>query len=278
MGKHQGRVKLISGSLHLGHVFYILLIAVGLVMIGYSSFSLISGEREYASARSEYDQLRKLRPVIDAPRAAAGTQSLLIQSGQDGDGATTTYNPNYQPFSVYLEPEQPDPLAGLAEINRDFVGWIKVGDFIDYPIVRGRDNVRYLDVTFTGKYNASGAIFMDTDNKQGFNETVTVLYGHNMKDGTMFASLRKYRERAFLEENHNIIILTPEGEILLYRIFAARVTKAENRDADLGLADGATNAGVFRNAPAGSNRFLILSTCTSVYDDERLRVYAALVE
>jgi len=153
-----------------------------------------------------------------------------------------------------------------------------IGNFIDYPVVRGRDNTRYLDTTFSGQGNASGAIFMDCDNARGFDEPVAVLYGHNMRDGTMFAPLHKYRDRSFLTENPNIIVLTSKGELLLYRIFAARVMNVEDRESDLGLSDGSTSSGVFRSAPAGSNRFLVLSTCTSVDDDERLRIYAALIE
>jgi len=246
-------------------------------MIGYSALNLLGIQRENESARSEYDQLRELRPAMFTDQSGFSLQQTL--SGQDAE-RYALFHPlvTNQSFSDFLEPEQPDPLAGLAEINRDFVGWIMIGDFIDYPVVRGRDNSRYLDTTFSGQKNVSGAIFMDHANTRGFDETVAVLYGHNMRNGTMFAPLHRYRDRSYMAENPNILILTAKGELLLYRIFAARVTDVDDRDADLGFLSGATTSGVFRNAPAGSNRFLVLSTCTSVDENERLRIYAALVE
>jgi len=246
-------------------------------MISFSALYLIDGQREYNSARSEYDQLRELRPAMFSDQSGFPFQQTL--SEQEAEKYALFYPlVTNQSFSDFLEPDQPDPLAGLAEINRDFIGWIMIGDFIDYPVVRGRDNDRYLETTFSGQNNISGAIFMDHANTRGFDETVAVLYGHNMRNGTMFAPLHRYRDRTYLAENPNILILTAKGELLLYRIFAARITDVENRDADLGISNGSTASGVFRNAPAGTNRFLVLSTCTSVDDNERLRIYAALIE
>jgi len=286
--KRLRRIKLLGSPLRRGHIIYITLIMIGIFLIGYSSYDLILDQRENTAARTEYDLLRELRPErlfdqlnIPLQRIASSAyafHSPLTQSGQDADALVRTFTIDRQSYSDFLEPEQPDPIAGLTEINRDFVGWIMIGDFIDYPVVRGRDNNRYLDTTFSGQKNVSGTIFMDSDNKRGFDETVAVLYGHNMRNGTMFAPLHRYRDRTFMEEHPNILILTLNGELLLYRIFAVRVTDVENRDADLGFSDRATSSGVFRGAPAGSNRYLVLSTCTSVDDNERLRVYAALVE
>jgi len=270
---------------------YTFFIAVGLLIMASSSYYLVDSEIEYASARSEYSQLRELRPVmiperdviphIDYTGYFPGTNIADGQSMQDthddaaGSGAVSYLHPS----PIHLEPEPPDPLAGLSGINPDFIGWIVIGDLIDYPVVRGRDNSHYLDTTFSGQRNASGAIFMDYSNDLGFDGTVTILYGHNMKDGSMFSSLHRYRDRAYIIENPLVKILTADGELLFYNIFDARITYVENRDADLGLSDGAAAAGPFRGAPSGSSRFLVLSTCTnSANNDERLRVYAALIE
>jgi len=287
MVKLRSGFKFFSGSLQRGHVLYLVLVVVGLFLIGYSALGLIDDQREYASARSEYDQLRELRPEVndqlDILRQGIVNSAFAYLDSQphfeqDFDARSRALVSGHYSYSDFLEVERPDPLADLAEINRDFIGWIMIGDFIYYPVVRGRDNLRYLDTKVSAKNNLSGTIFMDSANTRGFDEPVAVLYGHNMRNGSMFAPLHRYRDRSFLEENPNIIILTSKGELLLYRIFAARVMNVEDRDADLGLSDGATSSGVFRSAPAGSNRFLVLSTCTSVVDDERLRVYAALVE
>jgi len=95
----------------------------------------------------------------------------------------------------------------------------------------------------------------------------------------MFAPLQQYRDRAFMEENNYITIITPGWELLQYRIFAARITDAWDSIYELGFRDSAAAARAIRGAPEGANRFLVLSTCTTTADDnERLLIYAALVE
>jgi len=171
------------------------------------------------------------------------------------------------------------PLDELAGINPDFVGWISIDGVIEYPIVRGRDNNRYLRVTFAGQRNGSGAIFMDYRNTMGFLDTVCIIYGHNMKNGTMFAPLNRYADRAFLEEHPDITVVTSDGEILKYRIFAAKRVCVWDAIYDLKHSSSAAAAKALGDAPDGAGNYLLLSTCTpSVEKDERMLVYAALTD
>jgi len=272
MKKLLNGIKKWIGAKSFRYVFSALLIAAGIFLVAFSSWNLYAGQREYAEARAEYDSLRELYPVmamisIDEPPSVNPDPEIQISE------------PAVFEQPAPEEETQQDPLAGLAELNPDFAGWISVEGLIDYPVVRGRDNSYYLSVTFTGKYNFAGTIMMDYRNARGFDEPVCVIYGHSMKDGSMFGNLYRYYSRAFMEANPNITIVTPEGEVLVYRIYAAKRTDAWDEVYDLDFPDAAAAAGVLPRAPAGASRFLVLSTCTSREDGYgRLLVCAYLAD
>ena len=109
----------------------------------------------------------------------------------------------------------------LQAVNPDVVAWIKIpSTVVDYPIVQAKDNQYYLKKGFDGKKNSCGTIFMNTDNRMDFSDDNTVLYGHNMKNGSMFAVINKYREEAFYKEHKEVWLFTPYWE-RKYQIISA---------------------------------------------------------
>lgn len=126
-----------------------------------------------------------------------------------------------------------------------------------------------------GEKNASGTIFMDSRCKDGFGGCA-ILYGHNMKDGSMFAEMNRYREDGYLEEHPEISIITPSGDLLTYRIFDVKVTDV--RDAAYKLPGKEQDAFAEYFAAQGIQgdaSILVLSTCTKSNDDnERLLIFA----
>ena len=247
---------------------YVSLVVIGVLLIAAASRELLTTEREYAAAREEYEELQE---IFEPVKSAMSAYLFSVSQSASSEGTEL-------PEPVFPGEEHPDPLAALFEINSDFIGWISIGDVINYPVVRGSDNERYLDTTFTGQHNSAGTVFMDHRNEHGFDSHVCILYGHNMKDKSMFTRLHEYRDRAFMAENPDIIIVTLDGEVLVYRVFAYRFTNGLNRAYKLDYPDGAAAARAFPNSPEGANRFLVLSTCTnSSYEDERFLIYAALV-
>lgn len=118
--------------------------------------------------------------------------------------------------------ECPIDFVALKEENPDIYAWIQIpGTKIDYPILcRQGDNAFYLDHSYTGKKKAEGAIFTEDLNSQDFTDPNTVIYGHNMKNGSMFRDLHKYSDKAFFEDYQKVIIYMPE-QMLEYHIFAA---------------------------------------------------------
>lgn len=123
------------------------------------------------------------------------------------------------------EPIQiPIDFQTLKEKNPDVYAWIRIpGTDIDYPILqRVGDNSYYLDHTLEGKEKPEGAIFTEDYNSQDFSDANTVIYGHNMKNGSMFRQLHEYQDRKFMKEHPEVVIYQPE-KILHYQIFAAYV-------------------------------------------------------
>ncbi|MCL2548799.1 MAG: class B sortase, partial [Symbiobacteriaceae bacterium] len=141
------------------------------------------------------------------------------------------------------------------------------GTAVDYPVVRAEDNLTYIDHSFNGKRNSSGAIFMDYRCNQGFDDPLCLIYGHNMKDGSMFHTLISYLDPEFREAHLKLTIITHEGQVLPYRISDVRWTDAFDQVFFHEISQDA------------EDHLLILSTCSSDVDpDARLLVFAKPVE
>lgn len=117
----------------------------------------------------------------------------------------------------------------LKSQNQDIAGWIYIrGTTIDYPIVQGKDNEEYLHQDFNKKKSSSGTIFLDKNCKKDFTSDNNIIYGHHMKNGTMFAQLLKFREKSFLKKHNEIMIFTPDRTIHL-KVISAYAQKAQNK-------------------------------------------------
>lgn len=170
--------------------------------------------------------------------------------------------------------------------DTDAYAWIKVpGTRIDYPVVAASDDTEedfYLHHNLKGRYDFAGTIYSRKANQKDFSDPVTVLYGHNMRNGSMFGTLKRFEEKHFFNQHETVYIYMP-GKKYTYRIVSA--SRGDNRDL-LGLYDyrksGGMKAyqekilmpsdGLVRSGmefPAGS-RFLILSTCTTGSTKRRL--------
>ncbi len=95
----------------------------------------------------------------------------------------------------------------LKSANKDIIAWIRIKNTnINYPILKDNDSLKYLNRSYTGKYNKNGSIF--TLNANPFIDNVTIIHGHNMKSGLMFSDLSKYMNKNFFNENNTIEIYT----------------------------------------------------------------------
>ncbi|MBQ0041606.1 MAG: class B sortase [Clostridiales bacterium] len=101
----------------------------------------------------------------------------------------------------------------LRKTNEDVVGWIYLKDSnIDYPIVKSHDNKEYLTTLFDKTYGVSGSIFVDCETDSPFNQFNTVVYGHHMKDGSMFNNLKKFKDRDYADSHSRFELITPDAK------------------------------------------------------------------
>ena len=108
--------------------------------------------------------------------------------------------------------------------DTDVVGWIRFEnkpEVIDYPIVKGETNDTYIHHLYTGEYNYGGSIFMNCENSSLFTDTNTILYGHNMYDGSMFHDLRYFLQEDYMKTNGTLYIYLPDGTKHTYEVFSA---------------------------------------------------------
>lgn len=179
------------------------------------------------------------------------------------------------------EPEnkdEPNPtVQALVDKYPDAVGWLTVeGAEVSHPFVVGEDNAEYIRADLDGSYIVSGSLFMDYRNSRDMTDGVTVIYGHNMKDHTMFAKLTNYRDNEFLRNNPDVYVSLPEKTVH-YTAFACMIVDATESpiyqnfgpDEDISdITDYITRNAEYLNSDVhvdGSSRLLVLSTCNPVY-------------
>lgn len=117
----------------------------------------------------------------------------------------------------------------LKGINPDVVGWLYVPSLdISYPIMQGKTNETYLHHTMKKDYLYAGSIFLDMDNAKDFSDPNSLVYGHNMRDGSMFGTLWHIPYQHAADDNPYFWVFTPK-EIYRYKIFAAYDTRADKK-------------------------------------------------
>lgn len=96
------------------------------------------------------------------------------------------------------------PFESLKNLNADVIGWLTIdGTNIDYPIVQGEDNFKYLNTDATGEFALSGGIFLDYKNHSDFSDLNNIIYGHHMRSGKMFGDLEKFREQTYFDTHES---------------------------------------------------------------------------
>ena len=167
-------------------------------------------------------------------------------------------------------------LDALRLTNPDVVGWICIPDTgIDYPVVQGEDNAYYLENTWNREANSAGAIFMEANNSVSMKDFNTIIYGHNMRDRSMFSNLNKYQNRDYLLTHPYAYVLTDNGvyrynmcasyKASIHSITYAMQIKTERKRSE--LVNFIINYNQLQNmeiVPSTSDRLLTLSTCSGV--------------
>lgn len=185
------------------------------------------------------------------------------------------------------EPEEyhsPIDFESLKKINPDIVAWLEVpGTVISYPVVQAKDNETYLKRDFEGGESAAGAIFLDCDSDADLMGFHSILYGHHMKNQTMFAQIVKFKEEDFFRKNREVILYTPDKEIRLKTVAAVygdaggekRRTQFDSQKMLARYMDEMTKNCSFRQLPPGEITGLYsFVTCSYEFEDARTILYA----
>lgn len=214
-----------------------------------------------------------------------GLSDLEISEGEDWEGALYenesdevrewTISPDYTPY---------------YEINEDMVGWIKIPDtIIDYPILQGNDNAHYLHADIYNNYSVEGCIIMDFRVNIQRMQNHTLIYGHNMKRGTMFHEITSYKDEEFYNA-HPYIEFDTLYDDMLWEVFSVHIISKDYLDIlDFPLADedkyqayldDIVNRAMFDSdvEVTTEDQILTLITCSYEFDGARTIVHAKLVE
>lgn len=251
----------------------ILILALACALFLFSGFQVVS----YFAENQTGDQLQQ--ELIDQ---AVVTQPLQTSPTAPVDSTVPLTEPvERPPISV--------DFSVLQAQNPDIVGWIYCeGTVINYPVLQGADNQQYLRRLYDGTKSTLGSIFLDFRNLADFSDLNSLVYGHNIRSGQMFACLAFYREQSYYEEHPVMWLLTPD---VAYRIdlLAGIVVPSDSEVYEIysypeELLEGLEYVVSKSTFDAGQidlesvERIVTLSTCSYDYNDARYVVIGSLNE
>ena len=246
------------------------LLLSGIGYAGYIYMGYAKGQAEYRSLKEDFTRPKPNQETDDAVPAA----NTKTDETQENDMADKTI---WKPLINVLPADAPERLTvdweQLIKKNDDLVGWIMVPAVdISYPVVQRDNNEYYLHRDISRNYLYAGSIFMDAYNTPSFYNYNTILYGHNMRNGSMFAGLKDFNDAGTYEKCRYFWILTPDADYL-YEIcsvhpassgsdtFTVRFTDYDHykkwQDEMLSLSAVATGVKL-----EYQDRIVTLSTCT----------------
>lgn len=268
-----------------GDVIYRIVFFIALAVFLYCAYRLLTIYLEYKKGTDEYSALEQQYVYEEVlpdsqtdvqgdetetfevneaePMTEAETETEIVE---DEDGNTRV---EYYPVL-----RNPIDFESLQEVNEDIIGWIKVNALdISYPIAQAEDNDYYLHRTFEQVENFAGCIFMEYKNNSDFSDKNTIIYGHNMKNGSMFGKLKKFYEEGVYESAPFFWIYTPD-KIYRYDIFSCsqvgaysdtyQITFSEDEDFEAYLKNAFESSIVDGTGieVTAEDKIVTLSTCT----------------
>lgn len=214
---------------------------------------LFSIRAEEKQAQNAYSNLRITTPeTITEPSDASAATDESVSSGID--------------------------LSSLTKLD-DFVFWLDIpGTPVSYPVMQYPDNTYYLNHLPDGTKNRTGSLFLDSYNERNLSSPNTVIYGHNMKDGSMFAELLKYKDPDFLASHRDVWVITKDGA-WQYEIVSAHIVK-DTADCYRLSFNGEWQEWLTKETGQSSEdsrdieHVFTFSTCTGWPKDERMVLHA----
>lgn len=188
-------------------------------------------------------------------------------------------------ISQEIADEMTSQVQNFGQIYSNSIGWIYVPDTnINYPVMQSDDNDFYLHRAADGSYLYAGSIFMDHRCNSDFSGVSSILYGHNMDNGSMFADVKKFTDNAFFN-SHRYGWLTSENEVFCVQFFAVDQTENTgeiydtNADWRTVMSEVVNRAVIYDDIEiADTDRLLMLSTCTGADSGSRTILVGKIME
>ncbi len=250
------------------------LILAGMILsLGVGTFAitrLLLAYEEYQQGDKVYEELQNFADEAGPEKNADEPDSQMTEEPPD----------DFQFLQVDFEE--------LQAINPDVTAWIQIPALdISYPVVRGTDNSYYLSHLFNGEANINGSIFMDYHSQPDFTGQNTIIYGHNMKNGSMFGTLEQYQDENLYRQYPSFYLYIP-GYRLEYQIFSCYTARAgsagytysfpEQEDFATFLETVTSYALYDTGITAGpADKIVSLSTCVNTSREHRFLVHGKLM-
>ena len=257
----------------LGDVIRLIVMLAALAVFLYSGYTLYGFYKEYKKSSDEYDKLENSY-AVDQEQESENIDNLedddALQS-ISGQEVRTVFEDGEEKTLPVLK--NPIDFTQLLSVNSDIVGWLRIRALdISYPVVQGKDNDYYLHRTFEKTDNFAGCLFVNSYNMGDFTDQNTIIYGHNMKNGSMFGKLKNFNDPEVFKKSRYFWIFTPDF-IYQYRIFSASVVDKTGLTYQISFTDDEFDQFISRaysNSVVDNqdvtvtkeDRIVTLSTCT----------------
>lgn len=261
------------------------LTALFLVVFAFSSVMLALRITENLENQHEADEALLIAGLSERTPTPTGTTPAKEAESTVETETTEDTDANSLPADMaYLADID---LSTLRAVNKDVVGWIMIPDtVVSYPLMRGEDNQFYLKHSWQGSSNSGGSIFLDYRCSPDLSDSYSVIYGHRMRNDSMFGTLKYYVKADYWQEHPSVWIVTNDA-IRRYDIFAVWEAPVDSavytmdfsseqafRDfLDMALSESVISTGI---TPTTEDPILTLSTCTSFGHSSRLIIQAVL--
>ena len=244
---------------------FICIFSVIFAFSGYKIFSILKDNKQADNAYTDI------------------AENAIIEKMQEDSESSDEALVNKEEFTLFdIDFEK------LKKQNKDTIGWIYLPDSpINYPVLQTDNNETYLERMFNGNYNRAGSIFADYRNDFITAARNFIIYGHNMKNGTMFAGLKKYKSQSYYEANPVIYYLTPENKYKI-NLIAGFTTKYNSEIFDFGnsqeefdtFVNNSINSSTFKSEKSykSGDTIVTLSTCIGSDKSDRFIILGILEE
>lgn len=253
----------------------ITLIVILLGVFLFSAWQVVSTLQEYHKGTETYDSLEH---YVSIPETTPKKEQVQLEIGA----------PEEETVPEEVSPFPEVDFDALKVINEDVVGWIFIPDTrVNYPILQGDDNDQYLYHLLTGEYNSSGSIFLDANVSEDFSGQNSIIYGHNMKNKSMFADIVEYKKQDFFDTHPTAMLMTPEKNYFVH-LFSGYVTDSwgdawiktfTDEELDSWLTNTKEKSRFTSSVmPTVQDKILTFSTCTYDTHDARFVLHGILEE